>query len=79
LIEGVPSDGVPVHFEIRYYPKERYAEITLTSCGVEYTAITTALFNPDCADEPFDTVRFYMLNSAVVTVRLDNVKVYTVK
>ena len=35
LIEGVPADGVPIHFEIRYYPMERYAEIKLISCGVE--------------------------------------------
>ena len=79
LISGVDVIGKTMHIEVRYYPEIARGEITLEVDGNTYTAHTYALFNEQYYDDPLDLVRLYMLNSAVATVRIDNVDVYATK
>ena len=79
LISGVEAIGKTVHLDVIYYPQDKCADIILTVDGKTYTAKTDALFNEEYYADPLDTVRFYMLNSSVATVRLDNIDVYSVK
>ena len=79
LISGVDVIGKTMHIEVRYYPEEKHGEILLQVDGNTYTAETDALFDEQYYDDPLDLVRLYMLNSAVATVRIDNVDVYSTK
>ena len=79
LISGVSAIGKTMHLRVEYYPGEKRAEISLEVGGKTYTAETYALFNEEFYSDPLDQVRFYMLNSSVATVRLDNVDVYSTK
>ena len=79
LISGVDVIGKTLHIEVKYYPNEKRAEISLEVDGNTYTAETSALFNEMYYNDPLDLVKFYMLNSAIAIVRIDNVDVYSTK
>ena len=79
IISGVDVIGKTLHIEVKYYPNEKRAEISLEVDGNTYTAETSALFNEMYYNDPLDLVKFYMLNSAIAIVRIDNVDVYSTK